>query len=51
MLTKRRSEKVQINIRVEKGDITNTNKIQRIIREFFKNLYSNKLENLKRRNE
>jgi hypothetical protein len=25
---------------------TNTNKIQRIIREYFENLYSNKLENL-----
>jgi hypothetical protein len=26
---------------------TNTNEIKRIIREYFKNLYSNKLENLK----
>jgi hypothetical protein len=33
--------------RNEKGDITtNTNKIQRIIREYFENLYSSKMENL-----
>jgi hypothetical protein len=32
---------------MKKGDITtNTNKIQRIIREYFENLYSSKLENL-----
>jgi RNA-binding protein YlmH len=39
---------MQINkIRAEKGDIiTNTNKIQKIIREYFENLYSSKLENL-----
>jgi hypothetical protein len=47
-MTKWRREKTQINkIRDEKGDITtNTNKIQRIIREYFENLYSSKLENL-----
>jgi hypothetical protein len=41
-------EKTQINkIRDEKGDITtNTNEIQRIISEYFENLYSRKLENL-----
>jgi hypothetical protein len=34
-------------IRDEKGDInTNTNKIQRIIIEYFEKLYSSKLENL-----
>jgi hypothetical protein len=34
-----------IKINHEKGDITtNTNEIQRIIREFFENLYSSKLE-------
>jgi hypothetical protein len=40
--------KTQINeIRNEKGKITtNTNKIQGIIRDYFENLYSNKLENL-----
>jgi CRISPR/Cas system type I-B associated protein Csh2 (Cas7 group RAMP superfamily) len=40
-------EKTQINeVRDEKGGITtNTNKIQRIIREYFENLYSSKLEN------
>jgi hypothetical protein len=47
-IIKLRKKKTQINkIKDEKGDITtNTNKIQRIIREYFENLYSNKLENL-----
>jgi hypothetical protein len=47
-MTKWRREKTQINkIRDEKGDITtNTGEIQRIIREYFENLYSSKLENL-----
>jgi hypothetical protein len=47
-LTKWRRENTQINkIRDEKGDITtNTNEIQRIITEYFENLYSRKLENL-----
>jgi hypothetical protein len=47
-MTKQRQEKTQINkIRDEKGDITtNTNKIQRIIRGYFENLHSSKLENL-----
>jgi hypothetical protein len=41
-MTKQKREKTQINkIRDEKGDITtNTNEIQRIIREYFENLYS-----------
>ncbi|KAL6031029.1 hypothetical protein STEG23_025141 [Scotinomys teguina] len=48
-LTKSQSERVLINrIRNEKGDITLDNEeIQRIIRSYFKNLYSTKLENLK----
>jgi hypothetical protein len=43
-----RGKKTQINkIKDEKGDITtNTNEIQRIIREYFENLFSSKLENL-----
>jgi hypothetical protein len=47
-MTKWRREKTQINkIRNEKGDITiNTNEIQKIIREYFENLYSSKLDNL-----
>jgi hypothetical protein len=47
-MTKQRREKTQINkIRDEKEDLTtNNDKIQRIIREYFQNLYSNKLENL-----
>jgi hypothetical protein len=47
-MTKRRKEKIQISkIRNEKGEITtNTKEIQGIIRDYFKNKYSNKLENL-----
>ncbi|KAL6093924.1 hypothetical protein STEG23_022499 [Scotinomys teguina] len=47
-LTKRQRESIQINkIRNESGDITTDNEeIQRIIRTYFKNLYSTKLENL-----
>jgi ubiquinone biosynthesis protein Coq4 len=47
-MTKKWREKTKINkIRDEKGDITtNTNEIQRIIREYFENLYFSKLENL-----
>jgi hypothetical protein len=47
-MTKWRREKIQSNeIRNEKeGITTNTNKIQRIIREYFENLYSSKLEHL-----
>jgi hypothetical protein len=44
-----RREKIQISkIRNKKGKMTtNTKEIQRIIRDYFENLYSNKLENLK----
>ena len=46
-LTKKQRENTQINkIRNEKGDITGTEEIQRIIRSFFRKLYSTKLENL-----
>ncbi|KAL6073377.1 hypothetical protein STEG23_013708 [Scotinomys teguina] len=47
-LTKMQRESIQINkIRNETGDITTDNEeIQRIIRSYFKNLYSTKLENL-----
>jgi hypothetical protein len=47
-MTKWKRKKTQINkIRDEKGGITtNTSKIQRIIIEYFENLYSSKLENL-----
>jgi hypothetical protein len=46
-LTKMRREKIQISkIRNEKGEITtNTMEIQGIIRDYFENLYINKLEN------
>ncbi|KAL6091544.1 hypothetical protein STEG23_024167 [Scotinomys teguina] len=47
-LAKRQRESIQINkIRNEIGDIkTDNDEIQRIIRSYFKNLYSTKLENL-----
>jgi hypothetical protein len=47
-LTKMRREETQINkIRNKKGEIkTNTKITQDIIRDYFENLYSNKLENL-----
>jgi hypothetical protein len=47
-VTKGRTEKTQINkIRDKKGDTTkSTNKIHRIIRKCFENLYPSKLENL-----
>jgi hypothetical protein len=46
-LTKMRREKTQISkIRTAKGEITtNTTEIQKIIRDYFENLYSNKFEN------
>jgi hypothetical protein len=48
-LTKMRREKTQIiRIRNAKGEITtNTMEVQEIITDYFENLYSNKLENLK----
>jgi DNA gyrase/topoisomerase IV subunit A len=47
-MTKKRREKTEINkIKDEHGDITtNTNEIQKIIREYFENLDYSKLENL-----
>jgi glutamyl-tRNA reductase len=47
-LTKMRTEKIQISkIRNAKGEITtNIMKVQEIIRDYFKKLYSNKFENL-----
>jgi hypothetical protein len=49
-LTKMRKEKTQISkIRNAKGEITtNTMEFQGIIRDYFKNLYSNKFEILKK---
>ena len=45
---KKRREKTQIHrIRNEKGDvITNTAEIQRIMRDYYKQLYANKMDNL-----
>jgi hypothetical protein len=47
-LTKMRREKIQISkIRNAKGEIIkNTVEVQKIIRDYFENLYSNKFENL-----
>jgi hypothetical protein len=40
-------ENTQINkIRYEKGNIMNAKEIQRVMRDYFENLYSNKLESL-----
>jgi hypothetical protein len=49
--TKMRTEKTQISrIRNAKSEITtNTFEVQEIIRDYFKNLYTNKFENLKER--
>jgi uncharacterized protein YhaN len=47
-VTKMRRKKTQISkIRIKKGEITTINKeIQGIIRDYFENIYSKKLENL-----
>jgi 16S rRNA C1402 N4-methylase RsmH len=49
----KRRQKTQINkIIYEKGNITtNITEIQRITREYFKHLYSSKVENLKEMNK
>jgi hypothetical protein len=46
-MTGRKREKTKINkIKYEKGDMMiNINEIQRIIRSYFENLHSHKLEN------
>ena len=46
-LIKKKREKTQINrIRSEKGEITDTAEIQRIMRDAYKQLYANKMDNL-----
>ena len=47
-LIKEKREKTQINrIRIEKGKVTtNTAEIQRIMRDYYKQLYANKMDNL-----
>jgi hypothetical protein len=50
-MTEMQREKTQISkVRNEKEEITtNSKKIQVIIREYFDNLYSNKLENIEKK--
>ena len=47
-LIKKKKEKTQINrIRNEKGEVTtDTAEIQRIMRDYYKQLYANKVDNL-----
>jgi hypothetical protein len=46
-LTRGHKDSIQINkTKTEKGDITDIEVIRRIIRSYFKNLYSTKLKNL-----
>ena len=48
-LIKKKREKTQINrIRKEKGEVTADNEeVQRIMRDYYKQLYANKMDNLK----
>ena len=46
-LIKKKRKKTQINrIRNEKGEVTDTAEIQRVMRDYYKQLYANKMDNL-----
>ena len=49
-LIRKKGEKIQINrIRNEKGEVTtDTAEIQRIMRDYYKQLYGNKMDNLEK---